>query len=188
MKIKKNKIKHRQKTVVFGVFCAIVTIGIAAFYLYYIAHDHRVDHEASPQPIDKAHTAKPDSHRSTSQTEAPKNDKAPPATDHAQATPQIQGNISAQMTASVVLNDDALVIRGGINTTVVEGSCFAEITNLGGETTRYTTDLLRNAATTDCKTIIIPRTQLSSGTWKVTLHYSSPSIKGVSDAHTITIN
>lgn len=192
MKIKNTKPRHNQKAAVFVVLCTIVAIGAIVSYLYYTAREYGISPGIHPQQLTENGTAQTEQEASRYQEDQIEDikEKTPPATDHTQNTPRDRGNTSVQIAAAVTLTNDSLIIRGGINNVIMtDGStCFAELTSPKGEVTKYTTNLLRSATTTDCKTITIPRTQLSSGTWRITLHYSSQSTEGVSDAHTITIS
>lgn len=191
MKIKKVKTSHKKKNAIFAITCVMATISMTGLYLHFTSQNPIAPPETGPQQSANHTIVKPgnnDSVQSEPQAEN-FNNKAAPATDRVQTNQRDQGRSSAQMTASATLTDDSLLIRGGINNAAVtDGRCFVRLTSPGGQTTEYSTELLRNAATTDCKTIIIPRSQLPKGNWKVTLHYSSQSLEGVSDAHTITIN
>lgn len=191
MKIKKLKQTIRKKIVIFAIACVMATTSMAGLYLHFTSQNPIAPPETSPRQSANHTIVKPGDDGSVQSEQQPENsnDKAAPATDRVQTNQGDQGRSSAQMTASVTLTDDSLLIRGGINNAAVtDGRCFAKLTSPGGKPTEYNTELLRNATTTDCKTIIIPRSQLPKGNWKVTLHYLSQSLEGVSDVHTITID
>lgn len=98
------------------------------------------------------------------------------------------GKTVAQMIVSTDVSSSTVYIRGGINNLAVNnGTCSAELTGPSGQTITQTTDLLRNASTTDCKTVSIPTSNLTSGQWKVHLHYISNEAEGKSDDVSFTI-
>lgn len=110
-------------------------------------------------------------------------DKNPPLTNSGQEKQKIQ------MTASVRLDDTTLYIRGGMNNLVsTDGRCYASITTEDNSRSEFETTILRNASTTDCKTILIPREKLSKGLLTIKLHYSSNLVEGESNAQSITNN
>ena len=83
--------------------------------------------------------------------------------------------------ATATISDGSVFIRGGINAIVNDGSCYAQLTSAEGESIRENTILLQNPSTTDCKTIAIQTSSLSSGSWSVKLYYSSNTTEGVSN-------
>lgn len=98
------------------------------------------------------------------------------------------GKQQLQMTASHNMDSDTLYIRGGINNSVVyDGVCSASLTGPNQKNLNKPTTLLQNAATTDCKTIKIPLSELSVGTWKYKLTYSSATSEGSSNENTFEI-
>lgn len=189
MKIKNNKTIRKNKAAIFVVFCAVGITSIVGLYLHFASQTQTTAPETGIRQTADSPTVKSGNPVQSEQQPEASRDKTPPATDRAQTSPSGQEHNSAQMTASVTLTNDSLLIRGGINNaTVTDGRCFAKLTSPEGRVTEYATELLRNAATTDCKTIVVSRDQLSKGDWKITLHYSSQSLEGVSNVHTITIN
>lgn len=172
------------------LFALVLLLGFTSALLYYI-HSSYMSPTQQPPRYPKYHLAEEVQPQTPAVQQPPKQnspEKTPPATDH-QSITSSQGSQSPQVTMSISLSDSSVVIRGGINSIAAnEGSCYAELTSPQGSTIKYTTSLLRNATTTDCKTIIIPRQQFTAGAWIVTLHYSSATTKGASNAHTITID
>ena len=95
---------------------------------------------------------------------------------------------TVSLVASADIVGSSLYIRGGINTPVgTNGTCFALLSGPNGESLNKPTDLLQNPGTTDCRTIAIPISELSSGRWKFTLNYDSPDTEGVSNENTFDI-
>ena len=93
-----------------------------------------------------------------------------------------------QMTVSVDISNNTVYIRGGINNaTLSNGICYAQLSKPNGEAKRIDTTLLQNPSTTDCKTISLKSSDLTSGTWSVKLHYSSDTTEGVSNETSIEI-
>lgn len=84
------------------------------------------------------------------------------------------------MVVSANVSDDKVYIRGGLNSAVVEGKCYAELSGPNGRSITKETTLLQNASTTDCKTVIIDSGELAPGRWTAVLMYSSNDIEGSS--------
>lgn len=98
------------------------------------------------------------------------------------------GKYTVTMSLSVSDSGQSVFLRGGIDNAVVsEGECYAMLTSPSGQTSRKNTTLLQNPSTTDCKTIEIKKSELTQGTWSVTLHYVSSTSEGVSSVHTVEI-
>lgn len=97
------------------------------------------------------------------------------------------GKKQVQMTTSSNVANDTVYIRGGVNYPVSTGSCYALLRGSSGRTIRKDTSLLQNPATTDCKTISIPISDLSSGKWTYTLNYSSDNYEGMSSEASFSI-
>lgn len=92
-----------------------------------------------------------------------------------------------QMVASVDQSNDTVFIRGGINYPVTGGSCYAKLVGPSGESIRKDSVVLSNPASTDCKTIPIPISELESGVWTFTLNYTSNEYEGVSNEASFTL-
>jgi flagellar basal body-associated protein FliL len=90
--------------------------------------------------------------------------------------------------ASVNVDGSQIYIRGGVNTPETDGTCYAELIGPNSQKIRKDTTLLPSVSTTDCKTIIIPTSELSAGKWSFTLNFTSNSAKGGSSADTFVIN
>jgi hypothetical protein len=120
----------------------------------------------------------------------PDDKQTPPNTDSPDPIQQSDSNKRAnvQMIISVTVSGDVIYIRGGINASgISNGTCYALITNTDGVTVQKNTELLQNPSTTDCETITVNKRELGAGTWKVTLHYTSDYIKGVSNEVSVEI-
>ena len=100
-------------------------------------------------------------------------------------TPPPASGIKKQQIPIVVSTNIAsgsVYIRGGINFRDADGSCFAMLSGPSGQSIRKDTVTLQNPASTDCKTISIPSSELSARDWSVKLYYSSNNYEGASDA------
>lgn len=102
-----------------------------------------------------------------------------------------QGGKSA---ASVFIVDasqyDSVVEVRGYTSSVIEdgGTCTATFKNPSFNQVSASSTARRDAQTTQCNTIDIPRSSFSgAGTWTVTLSYDSPSSSGASSQANVTI-
>lgn len=174
---------HRKRVWIKTTLIATIAVGLLAGY-FILAKDGEINPFNSSSGKDQASD-------NTSQQEKPGESQKiiPPNTDHA-TLPDPQGSNGNQIVPVVVSSnvDGSIVyIRGGINTPVSEGTCFAELEGPNGEKIRKETALLPNAGTTDCKTISIPISELTKGKWNVTLNYSGTNKEGKSSVDTFTI-
>lgn len=92
-----------------------------------------------------------------------------------------------QMIASVDQSNGTVYIRGGINYPARDGSCYAQLTGPAGQSVRKESPVLPNPASTDCKTISIPASELAPGKWTLTLHYTSNEFEGASSELSFTL-
>ena len=107
---------------------------------------------------------------------APNSDRpADPVTSSGSSKKQVQ------MVASTDQSGGTMYIRGGVNYPVTGGGCYAQLSGPSGQSIRKDSSILANPASTDCKTISIATSELASGKWTFTLHYTSDDYEGVSN-------
>lgn len=182
MKIKQQKNSKKRLIIVIAVFVlALLTGG------YYV--------------FAKANTAVEEKNNTTTNTSLPENktDQTRPYEESKKSTtntdpqaPVTKDKESDKTVVSVVttssVSNGILYIRGGINNAVGSaGICFAQLTGPTGASIRKETVVLAGASTADCKTIQIPTSELSPGTWTYTLNYSSQNSEGASSEETFVI-
>lgn len=113
---------------------------------------------------------------------------APNADKPAEPTPVTGSNKKqVQMIASSDQSNNTVYIRGGINYPVTGGSCYAQLSGPSGQSIRKESAVLSNPASTDCKTISIPASELTTGRWTATLHYTSDEFEGTSSEISFTL-
>jgi hypothetical protein len=181
MKIQKNtKSQKKVKLYVIGIIVVILLATGLAAYLYF-----------NNTANDSGTTLPSDSDRQ--QVEKLENDPeiklTTPNTDSPQPIQTVENGKSAvKMSASANTTGSTLYVRGGIdNAVVTEGTCYAVLTGPNGLSIRKDTTLLQNPSTTDCKTISIEFSELSSGTWTAALHFTSTTLEGTSNEAPFTI-
>ena len=183
MKIKRSTRKINKPII---VTTAILLVVLAAFFTYaffFKPHDNKPTGTDQPKG-----TSSNDQQSVESKTDLENKEKAP-NTD-TPATPTTSGESTkkqVQMVASVDKSDNTVFIRGGVNYPVSGGECYAQLTGPSGQTIRKNSDALPNPASTDCKTISIPVSNLASGKWSFTLHYTSNEYEGASVEVSFTI-
>ncbi len=181
MKIQSRK-KTSKRLAIFLIVSAFVLIGAYFTYAY-------ISKTLWPFAATEPH-ASPDKNPAIENISEPQQDKTRAVnTDTAPAVTEDQtGKQQVAMVASYDTSGDTVYIRGGINNSAVyDGECSAELTGPNGKTIHKATSLLQNAATTDCKTIQIPTSDLSSGIWKYKLVYTSATTEGSSSEGTFEI-
>jgi cytoskeletal protein RodZ len=106
----------------------------------------------------------------------------------AKSTLQGNGKTVAQVQLTWWDAGSAGITANGAVNNVVEnsGSCTLNATQ-GAVTRTASTQAIANATTTSCGELQIPRTELSTGDWTLTLSYSSASAAGQSSAQTVHI-
>lgn len=171
--------KQRKINKPLAALAIVISLGVVAFLVYTFAFKKQVDNsiDASPsnEPTSDQQQAEHLSKSPDSKKEAPNADKpAPPISSDTSSKKQVQ------MSASTDTSNNTVYIRGGVNYPVTGGSCYAELTGPSGQSVRKDTTVLQNPASTDCKTISIPTSELASGKWKFVLHYTSDNYEGAS--------
>lgn len=170
---KQTKRKNRILIILLPI---LVVIGAIFGYFYFTTTNPDNKSTASPD------TFKSDRDQSKSLQDNPDNKDKAPNTDHP-TTPSTVTDSSkkqVQVVASTNRSGDTIFIRGGINYPVSGGSCYVELSGPSGQSIRKDSTVLQNPASTDCKTISIPITELTSGNWTFILHYTSDDYEGVS--------
>lgn len=178
MKIKKV---HNKMLVIVIVLLAMM--GLTALLIHTFLGNNATDNTS------KNRDSQSDNKQSQNLENNPDIKEIPVNTDHPQKNvPGSNGKKTVGMVASGEVASDTVFIRGGVNGVVdTGGACFAQLSGPYGEVKRKDTALLQNPSTTDCKTISFPSSELSSGTWKFTLNYSSSDTEGVSNEIKLTI-
>lgn len=173
MQIKRNKASKKRILIIIIVALVVALGGAAAFA--YVRMKSPTDQTKSTEQVekqgnsDKQQTAALQNDPSGKEKNSNSDKPAAPTTNEASSKKQVQ------MTASTDASSGTVFIRGGVNYPVTNGTCYALLSGPSGQSIRKDTTLLPNPASTDCKTISIPNSELSPGKWTFTLHYISVS-------------
>lgn len=90
----------------------------------------------------------------------------------------------ASSTANVIIvdanqYDDTVEVRGYISNVYADGTCTATLTRNGQQTVTRSTEAFKDATTTQCTPIDIPRSAFTqSGDWSLQLAYKSSTASG----------
>ena len=183
MQIRKNTKKINKPAL---IIASVLLIGIGASLVYALVLKPQNNKSADTSksntaPSDQQQTENlannPDSKDETPNTDTPAKPSTTPNSDKKQV----------QMVASVDQSNDTVFIRGGVNYPVTGGSCYAQLVGPSGQSIRKDSVVLSNPASTDCKTIPVPASELESGKWTFTLNYTSDEYEGVSNETSFTL-
>lgn len=185
MKIHKET-KDKRK-VIAAVLLVLVLAGATSSYAYFIGRGDLNTSEGSRTATEDMF--KSDRDQSTVLQEDPEKKNQAPNTDHPALpdAPTESGKTQVQMIASVDQSANTVYIRGGVNYPVSGGSCYALLSGPSSQSIRKDSTILSNPASTDCKTISIPVSELVPGNWTFTLRYESDNYEGTSDETPFTI-
>ena len=184
MKIKQKTLKRN-----FWIPALIIAAVIGVLVLTYFVLAKGGDFALPGQTSDKSTSTEKEESEIENTTNTP--DKfTPPNSDQPAETEvdESSGKRVIPVVASATVDGNQVYVRGGLNTPETEGTCYAELTGPSNQKIRKDTVLLPSASTTDCKTITIPTSELSTGQWSYTLNFTSNSAKGASSADTFVIN
>lgn len=177
MQIKKNTSKKKILVTIIAVL--VVVLGSAATFAY-VRMKSPVDQTESTEQEKKQQDS--DQQQTKSLEENPENktkntnsDKPPEPTTNSST-----GKKQVVVTASTDSSGGTTYIRGRIDYPVSDGSCYAQLSGPSGQSIRKDTTLLQNPASTDCKTISVPTSELATGKWTFILHYTSTEYEGAS--------
>ena len=185
MKIKTRK--NNKKIIIISVaLVAIIAIAIGVF-VWKNTNENSDSNGKNSTVTERAESDKdqlndleenPEKKNQASNTDQP----APIITD------EETGKKRVYMVSSHDMSGGYIYIRGGMNSPVSGGKCSAILTGPNGQTTEKQTDILLGAATADCKTVEVPQSELSAGTWKYKLKYTSETIEGETSEGSFEIN
>lgn len=182
MKIQKNKKTKKSLLILILSISFLILAGVGVYA--YVQH-HSSTPDDTPQAIHES-----DKEQSKNLQDNPEDKQETQNTDKPAAPAPVEEGSTKQrvaMESSFDKSSDTLFIRGGINYPVSGGRCFATLTGPTGKVITKDTTLLQNPASTDCKTISIPLSELTTGKWSYTLQYQSNTYEGASDSATFSI-
>lgn len=175
---KSNKSKLRKPVLITAVILSVALIG---FSVYAFALKPNEENTSETDKSGNPTTSNEEQQPEDPITNPDDKTKAPNTDAPAQPTPEPGSNKqSVQMIASVDQSNGTVYIRGGANYPVIGGSCYAKLTGPSGQSIQKDSVVLNGPSSTDCKTIAVPVSELSSGQWKLVLHYTSDSYEGAS--------
>jgi hypothetical protein len=177
--------------------CAFGAVGLAA--LLTLTSCSLLDPEPQPSPVstkvvDPSMVApSPETSTSAPATPAPSASAAP--TDAATATPAPSAStgttrkaVTPFITSALWDTDGELLDVEGIVPKIVEDDGTCTLVARKGDTVRMVSQPAAPAAsTTTCNPLQIPGSQLTAGTWTVTISYVSARSTGVAAAKTVTV-
>lgn len=191
--MKINRSRRSKKPLLITIIALVLALGIGG--LAWAAtqnNQHDKKDDSSTKNEDKSTNSK-DATKDESSADQSNDDETkitPQNTDQTPTPTPAPGQTRAQVgiVSTVNVSGGVVYIRGGLNAQSASGTCYAQLTGPQGSVIRKDTSLLQNASTTDCKTIQIPTSQLTKGTWSYTLNFESDQLEGASGAQSFTIN
>ena len=182
MKIQKSKKTKKSPLILILSISLPILAGVGVYA--YIQHRGSTADD-TPQSIHES-----DKEQSKNLQDNPEDKQGTQNTDKPTAPAPAEEGLTKQrveMESSFDKSSNTLFIRGGINYPVSGGRCFATLTGPTGKVITKDTALLQNPASTDCQTISIPLSELTTGKWSYTLHSQSNAYQGASDSATFSI-
>lgn len=183
------KIKNRKNklSITPSIVIAIVLLGALVSYVFVYRSLNSSTGLSQNSPSTTTNSSKPTGGGTQAQEQSAKEEPINTDKPVRPTESSTGGKQQIQVEASVSVSGDSVYIRGGINIPTQDGSCHATLTGPSQQSFRKDTIALQNPSSTDCKTIVIPKSELASGTWRYTLHYESNNYIGVSDESSFSI-
>ncbi|MFZ2545279.1 MAG: hypothetical protein WAW80_04845 [Candidatus Saccharimonadales bacterium] len=184
------KIKKTRNTILITAIALLLVGGVSlAAYVFYTNQEKDV---VSSKSQSSSQRAPSDIQQAEDLAKNPDNKNLSPNSDKPitpPTSPEASGKKNVPLIASTNTSGSTIYIRGGLSYPIVEeGSCYVMLKGPSGASNRKDTEILQNPASTDCKTVSIPISELSNGLWKAALHYSSANYEGTSNEVEFTIN
>lgn len=174
MKIHENKTKNR---LLIKIAVSVVLLILASSCIYLYIKSQTINSESAESPVTSDQIQSKELEKDPTVKEKQQNTDTPPEPED---TKDDTGKQKVQLEVSSDVSDNTLFIRGGINYPVSGGRCFAKLLGPNGQEITKETQLLQGPASTDCQTISVPLTELTTGEWSITLNYDSNKYIGIS--------
>ncbi len=183
-----NKNNSNKKRIIILVSVILLATVAGGGYLFFTQNTNQPENSSSVTTTNAPAPSESDKKQTENLEKDPGNKSTPVNTD---PTPQpAPGGTNSKKAVQMVSSFDSdatnVYIRGGVNTLVYDGVCYALLTGPSGTVIKKETTLMQSAATTDCKTIAIKKSELAPGKWTFTLNYNSPSMDGKSNEQTFS--
>jgi hypothetical protein len=180
MKTKTSKAKKRLPLIIIfsliGLF--LIAGGIAAYYL--ISRPDTTDNVS-----DDADYTPPGQQQIDSSQDGKKN-STPPTDDQNPDDETDKKTVNVGISYADIYEDN-LEIRAFTNSVISgDGTCTATVKK-GSQVITKSVSAFVDASSSQCRPIYIPSTQLDSGTWQITVRFSSPTSEGTSETVEVTI-
>jgi len=189
MRTIQTKAKNRKPIIIAGTTVAVLAaLTAAAFFTHVwpfnttapqngddIAPTNTINYD--PPTQDEVNASQNAKDRIKEETDKEANEQ--PASPQKNATQSTKKQVSVGVSYADVIND-SLEIRAFSSTLISgDGTCTATVTK-GSETITKATPAFVDATSTICRPVYIPTSQLSQGTWRVVVSYTSSTHEGTS--------
>jgi hypothetical protein len=186
MKITPTKTRNRLPKIALIVVLFLALIGGYTAYAHYNSlwpFNHTNGNTDQLNANDPTYTSEKNNEPTTSNADG-SSDKDP-TKENEESTPSKSDATKTSVEvgiSSAAVYDNNLEIRGFISKAIEgDGTCTATVTN-GTATVVESSKAFVDATTSQCEPILIPTSRFSpSGTWSVTITYSSPTHEGTSN-------
>lgn len=185
--------KNAKHTSIGTIIFAILMIAIIVFGILYLAtHIESHDGDGMEQPVTPTTDTKDIDITGKEQINTSSPDKDDEKDIYEQSKPQQNAaptteKKKASFNLRIAENDELAILSATITNFKEEGgSCTYKVSN-SNTTNTYSAVVLPDAKYTICEAKQIKKSDLSAGTWTVTVSYSSATAEGVSSPQSFTI-
>lgn len=181
MKINKKIGSSKKKLIILGVSAVVLVIALLFFYLYksqgslfgwapFKKTSSSINYEAPTDDQKKTGTATKENSINTEDSSKPNSSGSdqPPA-------PVSQPNGKSKVDIAITTADQygsTLRVRSDISTVTSSGTCTLTLTK-SSQTVTKTAGVQALPSSTTCQGFDVPTSELSPGTWQLTLHFES---------------
>lgn len=185
--INKNKRNKTKNIAIISLSILFVLGATFAVYAFIHRNDDEIKRDASGTSIERT----PQDKALEENLENNPSDKTDSSQTDTPQAPSVEEGTNLQKVNVVLTNvgeTNGTVSASGFvsNAVEVDGKCTYVFTK-GQEVYKKESTTLTNANSTTCKTVNFPSSELSSGTWKVDIEYSSAASAGKSNTLEVTV-
>lgn len=188
MKILPQKMS-RKKVFTTCAAIAVVFLGVTAFAYHYQTWPFHTDNNPSTINLTPATSDQKKAGEATKQNSLESSKQNLSGSDQPPAPTPQPGSSKSSVEVTITAanqNNATLQIRTLISAVVNDGSCTLTLANNSGKNLTYTASVQPLSTTSTCKGFDIPTSDLSPGSWSMTVVYNNDTLTG-SASKTITI-
>lgn len=172
-----RRTSHKRQWIIAGSIIAVLAIGVGGYFIFKSLHENQINSQNSNVDYSKPSNDQINAGKGTKDSSVGSGKPSTSGSDQASSpVPQAdgRGKVDASLTAANQ-NGSLFQIRFDIGAVTNTGTCTLTL-NKGSVTLTKTAGIQALAGSSTCKGFDIPISELSAGTWQLTLHFENDSL------------